>query len=533
MDQKTLEEGGQNDLNFKCAKILHGADKSIACQTPEKTSEPLPTKPKEGSTELPETYKALADLFDHMSCSLRLLRLCKKSTTFQNICSQVEVLAKRKFLYTDLAKIKYILHEAIHVEKILVHDNRNLCMKPDLKITIVYEVVLGDSSERNYMALRKLFGSRLLEFFNRYPENTDIPEATLPEPFQQRAHSLICEDLPVDPSTILSPPISDQNQQLSQECKPYPVKRHFSKKKVVAETENNVASQIAQSHHSYDCLDNEGGEGDSEWQKKCTTYLKSDQEMEKEQQNESFSMGLQSSVVNTPARLICSPQSVSCGSYESSCLKIALSTDVLMAKTPAQSTPRRLAHNSDVKLNIMTTQNSISSNKHVKRVLFSHEGNYDVDKLQPSRDACDNIPEASEARTEDFDVSNSVVLSHKVAECNDCSHENTNLTQGRSTTWQQMPSSLLGLVDVIYSIFCSIKCSPITKSELLHKILMNSLDFVEMREAEEQINFLENLVPDWIYTKSGPSGDTMYCIKEVPDLESVRSRLSGNIIKAS
>ncbi|KAI9073648.1 hypothetical protein K1719_044391 [Acacia pycnantha] len=94
-----------------------------------------------------------------------------------------------------------------------------------------------------------------------------------------------------------------------------------------------------------------------------------------------------------------------------------------------------------------------------------------------------------------------------VAECNDCSHENTNQTQVGSET----PSSLLGLVDVIYSIFCSIKRSPITKEELLHKILMNSLDFVEMREAEEQINFLEKLAPDWIYTKSGPSGDTMYC----------------------
>ncbi|XLR04435.1 hypothetical protein S83_070633, partial [Arachis hypogaea] len=33
-------------------------------------------------------YKAVADLFSHMSCSLRLLHLCKKSPTFQNICAQ-------------------------------------------------------------------------------------------------------------------------------------------------------------------------------------------------------------------------------------------------------------------------------------------------------------------------------------------------------------------------------------------------------------------------------------------------------------
>ncbi|XP_028798511.1 uncharacterized protein LOC114753966 [Neltuma alba] len=418
MDQKTLAEGEQNVLNFKCAKILHGADKSIACQTPEKTSEPLPAKLKEGSTQLPETYKALEDLFDSMSCSLRLLRLCKKSTTFQNICSQVEVLAKRKFLYRDLGQIKYILPEAICIEKVLVHDNRNLCMKPDLKITLVHEVVLGQSKETTYVALRQLFGFRLLEFFNTHPENTDIPEATLPEPFQQR-NSLICEDLPVDPS-ILSSSTSDQNQHLLQECQPYPLKRHFSKNNAVSETENNVVtSPIGQSHHSSDCLENEGGEGGSEWQKKCTTsYLKSDstndQDMEKGQQNESCSMGFQCSVVNTPARLICSPQSVSCGSYESSHLKIASSTDMLTTETPAQSTPRRLAPSSDVKLEIMTTQNSISCNKHVKRVLFSHEGDYDGDKLESSRDACDNIPEDGRACTEDFSVSNFVVLSQKV-----------------------------------------------------------------------------------------------------------------------
>lgn len=38
----------------------------------------------------------------------------------------------------------------------------------------------------------------------------------------------------------------------------------------------------------------------------------------------------------------------------------------------------------------------------------------------------------------------------------------------------------VGLVDVIHSIFYSVKCSPITKEEILHKTIMNSLDFVEI-----------------------------------------------------
>ena len=104
-------------------------------------------------------------------------------------------------------------------------------------------------------------------------------------------------------------------------------------------------------------------------------------------------MGLQCSVVNTPIRLICSPQSVRCGSYENSHLKIAPSTDV--------------------KFENMITQNSISSNKQAKRVLFSCEEDYDVDKLESNRDACDNIPDVSQACTEDSNVSN-FVLSQKV-----------------------------------------------------------------------------------------------------------------------
>ncbi|XP_054810236.1 CDT1-like protein b [Prosopis cineraria] len=129
----------------------------------------------------------------------------------------------------------------------------------------------------------------------------------------------------------------------------------------------------------------------------------------------------------------------------------------------------------------MIAQNSISCNKQVKRVLFSQEGDYDADKLESSGDACDNIPEASQGCTEDFNVSNSVVLSNKVAECLGCSNENANQTQG---------------------------------------------------EAEEQINFLGKVVPDWIYRKLGPSGGIMCCINEMSDLESVRSRLSSNSIKA-
>jgi len=40
-------------------------------------------------------YEEIAELFNHMTCSLRLLNLCKKPPTFWNVSAQVEVLAKR------------------------------------------------------------------------------------------------------------------------------------------------------------------------------------------------------------------------------------------------------------------------------------------------------------------------------------------------------------------------------------------------------------------------------------------------------
>jgi hypothetical protein len=80
MDQRICEEGRQPLLDFKCKKIVHGIEKStvvspehvqkpailakqnlelkIACQTPEKTNEPLHTKFKDGEVNLPDKWVA-------------------------------------------------------------------------------------------------------------------------------------------------------------------------------------------------------------------------------------------------------------------------------------------------------------------------------------------------------------------------------------------------------------------------------------------------------------------------------------------
>ena len=37
--------------------------------------------------------------------------------------------------------MKYILPKGIEIEKVVVVDNKSLCMKPDLKITLVFDFV--------------------------------------------------------------------------------------------------------------------------------------------------------------------------------------------------------------------------------------------------------------------------------------------------------------------------------------------------------------------------------------------------------
>ncbi|CAL0332631.1 unnamed protein product [Lupinus luteus] len=513
MDQKACVESVKNDLDFKCEKIVEGVDKVIACPTPQKTSEPLPTNSREGQTQLPEKYKTIADLFSHVTCSLRLLHLRKKSPTFQNVCAQVEIMAKRKFLDAHLAQMKYILPEGILIEKVLVYDNKSLCMKPDMNITLAFEVVEENYKDSADMALRRYFSSKLIDFFKMHPEATDIPEAILPEPFSKRTCSLISVDLPVNPSTTLS--------STSSEIEPFPGKshlcpsfgRHFSQKmdfSCFPSSETPLLSNVSSS------LNNQ--ENESSCKKECVTssHRLSNPNNKGEQQKESYSIHFQPSFINTPVHMISPPDSISGSSSESPDTKVVLCTDSLMTETPVQSAPQRSMPTSDVKLQNATTQNSISCYKPAKRVLdFSiteDDDDLDIraDNIESSRAPhdFDSIPEPSRGSSEDFKISGSDALPQVEDTCNEGS------------------SLMLDMVNVIHSIFYSLERTPITKQELLQKIIMNCLDFVEIREVEEQLEILEKLVPDWIYKKTVSSGDIMYCIKEVYDLDSVRAMVS-------
>jgi chromatin licensing and DNA replication factor 1 len=76
-------------------------------------------------------------------------------------------------MHSHVAQMKHILPEGMLLEKIMVHDEETLCMKPDLKITLLHDAVLSGkckvSKANNTLGLRKSFRTRLVEFVKAHP----------------------------------------------------------------------------------------------------------------------------------------------------------------------------------------------------------------------------------------------------------------------------------------------------------------------------------------------------------------------------
>lgn len=71
-------------------------------------------------------------------------------------------------MYSHLAQIKYILPEVVQIDYILVHDVKTLCIKPDMKISLLFDAIEGHQEQFALRALRQVFAHRLLDFFNTH-----------------------------------------------------------------------------------------------------------------------------------------------------------------------------------------------------------------------------------------------------------------------------------------------------------------------------------------------------------------------------
>ncbi|KAI3878866.1 hypothetical protein MKW92_007655 [Papaver armeniacum] len=444
---------------------------------------------------LPDKYKILAEFFDRIGSSVRLLGLCKKMPTFQNICTQVEVFTKRKLLYSHLAQIKYILPEAVQVEKILIHDERTLCMKQDMKITLLLDVVDADPDQSPYAVLCQMFHQRLLKFFRNHPEGCDIPEATLPVPMSQ-SRSTSQYMLPEVARVESHPSSNELEPSSSLSLLSSTFKRRFSEKIIVPETEKTklLASLYPFSPLEPDDVINQDREG----------LL----------QKEGLSHVIET---KTPMSLLSSKE------YESSPMKSISGPNQLMLVTPTQSAPqRRTVPDSDEKV---ISQSNISSHSVAKKSL-----NF-LSPLKGDEIACGSILDESkhyrDSSLKPAAAKRILMVDDVTGSCPQIQAEFLHLKDKEEIIGGNLSrtASLPDLFNLIYHIFQSSKYSSITKQELVHKIISEDVLIEETKEAEEQLDLLEELVPDWIQKKLVPSGDLLYSIRKVSDLDSIRARL--------
>ncbi|GJY72435.1 CDT1-like protein a, chloroplastic isoform X1 [Tanacetum coccineum] len=198
----------------------------------EKTEETLNSQVNKDSAELPEKFKSLLEHFDHMITSIRVLNLHKKLPSFHNICLHQEGLTGRKFSYKDLAQIKFILPEAVQIEKVLVPNKQTSCMEPHLKVAFNFDSLEGHTDEHSdYIALSHVFSSKLFKLVNEHSEDFDVPEAELPGPFNRREMTVSFPAMPVDSSNKTLPNINEA-ELLNPSYFPRSFKKRFSTKDV-------------------------------------------------------------------------------------------------------------------------------------------------------------------------------------------------------------------------------------------------------------------------------------------------------------
>ncbi|KAH7838506.1 hypothetical protein Vadar_027434 [Vaccinium darrowii] len=132
-----------------------------------------PKKKVDDPVKLPEKYEILGKFLDSLASSIRLLQLKGSKSTFTNISPKVEYFTDRRFSHAHLAQLKFILPEVIEMKKVLVYDERTCCMKPDLHVTMNVDAVKNEGklkSANGNSHMRKVFHSRLLDFFKAHPE---------------------------------------------------------------------------------------------------------------------------------------------------------------------------------------------------------------------------------------------------------------------------------------------------------------------------------------------------------------------------
>ncbi|KAK9945125.1 hypothetical protein M0R45_010655 [Rubus argutus] len=537
-------------------------------EKPKKTHVGAPKK-------LPEKYEMLGEFFNCLDSSIRLLRSKGLKTSFRNICPAVEDLTDRRFTYSHLAQLKFILPEVIEIKKVLVLDERTSCMKPDLHVTLNVQALENDGKSKSEVGgimqlkktlnLRRVFRDRLVEVSRSHPEDYEIPEETLPHPFNSGKHEMHLDRVkffssssPVDVSTSVGTvelpavsttclhddEISDGTHQMSSnqsmEDLNFNIIRNPSLSlttKTSCELTKNqqpeIASHLSQSFRRRFSQKAKSSESEniqddppkpslqasnlsvSESNLNTVCFVKDD------------SIAASSShgqVPATPTKMIdpldddglrennTSIQSAP-GTLASTPAKLVSTPARLMSITPAPHPPNRC---------FMSPEDS-SPNKLVRRPPRTRLLKFDtpVKSRNAEYEVLDMDDTAIDKEILDI-LPGDLLQSLRDKERKATEERNPAISQAKRR--QKMITNLPKLFNMIHFLVQSMNRSFITKEELVHKIIWNHCDMIDRRDVEEQLNLLLELVPDWISEKK-LGGDLLFNINKRSCPEAIRSRL--------
>ncbi|KAG8389223.1 hypothetical protein BUALT_Bualt02G0206500 [Buddleja alternifolia] len=461
---------------------------------------------------LPEKYELLDKFFNSLDSSIRLLQLKRSATTFTNISSQIGYLTDRRFTHSHLAQLKFIMPEAIVIEKVLQHDERTSCMKPDLRISLDIEAIESKSKSKSCsrnLLLRKVFRGRLLDFSKSHPEGDEVPEEALPAPFSRMKEDASANSVRLSSSSLMSetPAVASSEQQPAAASHvSLSFKKRFSQRGSAHHIENLKQDHLGITSHPPIVPEPKFAKSPS-GKEKSAIALKSPMKLSNEENCSSYKASPcskpSSPFPETPVKFLNSIKG------EDQCatpVELASTPAKLMSATPMLHTPKRCYMSPE-------DNSSRTPSKLIRRPPANRPLKFDtpVKNVKVDDEIFDILPEA-------------LLESIREKERKASMEHDPAISQAK---WRRkMIASLPKLFDMIYFIFQSIRRSVVTKEELIQKIITGHLDVVDRREVEEQLRLLQELAPEWIYEKLALSGDLLLCVNKISGPEAIRTRLA-------
>ncbi|AQK46699.1 CDT1-like protein a chloroplastic [Zea mays] len=368
----------------------------------------------------------------------------------------------RKLLYSHLAQMKHLFPEAIQIKRILVHDEKSICMYADMEITLVMDVVECTSPDHSLsMTICEAFYSKLLRFLDAHHKGADIPEAILPEPFNSRPREKLYLEA-VHNGHAAEPPLHGAVEEGFSNASHFPQSfQKFMSKKIIAD--GTEKTQLLSDPAELSSVSAYGTKGSNRNPKK---------------QDEHAPVPVNSEISATPSRHL-----ISC--CQESTPKQQTSESPLLSGTPAMQTPKRplLAPLEKPKATCghISEPRSASSARRSLNTSLTYEGGspsyYDGMEHTATAKKC-MISEDLSSFNKSFEEDSHVFFTDK-----------DKINEVESVDSQERIASLRTTFDIVYDISHSTKNPLITKQELFHNILANNLEIEEIGNAVYTPNY--------------------------------------------